>query len=201
MNMKKSLCIALIILLLSAMLCSAASAATFHQNNGTAPAPYGNTTSSNSNAVIRFKRSHFKGGQNFAVYSGPGYEYFRAAGGWAKMLTDETSYEAGREGNWILVMYPISGGYRVGYVDRSQLKYSYTTDNIYMAYEDAVITSSCHLTQDPISVNGAPLVDISAGEHVTYLAEFHDKKSYAFIELAVDGEWVRGFVPLNCIQR
>ena len=74
MNMKKSLCIALIILLLSAMLCSAASAATFHQNNGTAPAPYGNTTSSNSNAVIRFKRSHFKGGQNFAVYCGPGYE-------------------------------------------------------------------------------------------------------------------------------
>lgn len=199
--MKKILPAILIAALLTTLLCLSASAATFHQSNGTAPAPYGNTTQSNANAVIRFQKSRFLGGQNFAVYSGPGYEYYRAAGGWAKMLTDETSYIAGREGNWILVMYPISGGYRVGYVDRTQLKYTYSMDKIYMAYTDAVITTSCGLTQDPISANGSILVDISAGEHVTYLAEFHDKKSYAFIELEVEGEWVRGFVPLNCISR
>ena len=130
--------------------------------------------------MIRFQESKFYGGQNFAVYSGPGYEYYRAAGGWAKMLTDDVSYIAGREGEWILVMYPIQNGYRVGYVDRTQLKYTYNIEKTYMAYTDAVITKSCGLTQDPISVNGSVLVDISAGEHVTYLAQFHDKKSYAF---------------------
>lgn len=199
--MKKKLLALLILALLSMLIISTASAATFHQDNGTAPAPYGNTTSADSNAVISFQKSRFLGGQNFAVYSGPGYEYYRAAGGWAKMLTDEISYIAGREGEWILVMYPISNGYRVGYVDRTQLKYTYNIDKIYMAYEAAVITSSCSLTQDPISVNGEPLVDITAGEQVTYLAQFHDKKSYAFIELEVEGEWIRGFVPLNCISR
>lgn len=199
--MKKKLLTLLILALLSMLIISTASAATFHQDNGTAPAPYGNTTSADSNAVISFQKSRFLGGQNFAVYSGPGYEYYRAAGGWAKMLTDEISYIAGREGEWILVMYPISNGYRVGYVDRTQLKYTYNIDKIYMAYEAAVITRSCSLTQDPISVNGEPLVDITAGEQVTYLAQFHDKKSYAFIELEVEGEWIRGFVPLNCISR
>ena len=198
--MKKKRLAFLFLVLFAVMLCSAASAATFHKGN-TAPAPYGNTTTANRDAVIRFKRSEFIGGQNFAVYSGPGFEYYRAAGGWAKMLTDETSYIAGREGNWILVMYPAGGGYRVGYVDYTQLKYTYKINKIYMAYEDAVITSSCSLTQDPISANGEVLVDISAGEHVTYLAEFHDKRSYAFIELEVEGEWVRGFVPLSCVSR
>lgn len=199
--MKKMLAAILSAMILVCLVCSAACAATFHQSNGTAPAPYGNTTSSNSDAVIRFRESSFRGGQNFAVYSGPGYEYYRAGGGWAKMLTDETSYIAGREGDWILVMYPLNKGYRVGYVDRTQLKYTYNINKIYMAYTDAVITQSCSLTQDPISVNGAVLVDIGAGEHVTYLAQFHDKKSYAFIELEVEGEWVRGFVPLSCISR
>ena len=201
MHMKKKLSMALLIALFAVMLCTAASAATFHQNSGTAPAPYGNTTTANSDAVIRFQKSRFLGGQNFAVYSGPGYEYYRAAGGWAKMLTDETSYIAGREGDWILVMYPISNGYRVGYVDRTQLKYTYNIDKIYMAYTDAVVTSSCALTQDPISAHAEPLVNIGAGEHVTYLAQFHDKRSYAFIEVEVEGEWVRGFVPLDCISR
>ena len=201
MNMKKVMATVLITVLLASVICSMASAATFHQSNGTAPAPYGNTTSSNSDAVIRFKKSRFIGGQNFAVYSGPGYEYYRASGGWAKMLTDEPSYVAGREGDWILVMYPLKNGYRVGYVDRTQLKYDYSVSRIHMAYTDAVINTSCGLTQDPISANGSVLVDIGAGEHVTYLAEFHDKKSYAFIELEVEGEWVRGFVPLSCVDR
>ena len=199
--MKKVLVAFLSTMLLVLLICSAACAATFHQSNGTAPAPYGNTTESNSDAAIRFRESKFRGGQNFAVYSGPGYEYYRAGGGWAKMLTDEPSYIAGREGDWILVLYPLSKGYRVGYVDRTQLKYTYSINKIYMAYTDAVITQSCGLTQDPISVNGSVLVDISAGEHVTYLAQFHDKKSYAFIELEVENEWVRGFVPLSCISR
>lgn len=201
MDMKKRILAILMIAILVSLLCNAACAATFHQNNGTAPAPYGNTTSSNSDATIRFQKSRFLGGQNFAVYSGPGYEYYRAGGGWAKMLTDEPSYVAGREGDWILVMYPLKNGYRVGYVDRTQLKYTYSVSKISMAYTDAVITTACGLTQDPISVHGDVLVDISAGEHVTYLAQFHDKKSYAFIELEVEDEWVRGFVPLSCISR
>lgn len=199
--MKKLLTLFVILALISTLFFSVASAATFHQNSGTAPAPYGNTTTANENAIIRFQKSRFLGGQTFAVYSGPGFEYYRAADGRAKMLTDEISYIAGREGNWILVMYPLSSGYRVGYVDREQLKYTYDIDRIYMAYTDAVVTSSCGLTQDPISANGSVLVDIGAGEHVTYLAQFHDKKSYAFIELEVEGEWVRGFIPLDCISR
>ena len=198
--MKKSIVVVLLIVLFVSLICNAACAATFHQNNGTAPAPYGNTTISDRDAIIRFKESRFYGGQNFAVYSGPGYEYYRAGGGWAKMLTDEDSYIAGREGEWILVMYPLKNGYRVGYVDRTQLKYTYNIEEIYMAYTDAVITADCGLTQDPISVNGSVIVDISSGDHVTYLAQFHDKKSYAFIELEVEGEWVRGFVPLSCIS-
>ena len=69
MMMKKTCIAALTAALLISLLCSTAFAATFHQSSGTAPAPYGNTTTSNYNAVIRFQESKFYGGQNFAVTS------------------------------------------------------------------------------------------------------------------------------------
>ena len=43
-------------------------------------------------------------------------------------------------------------------------------------------------------------MDVACGDQVTYLAEFNDKRSYAFIELEVEGEWVRGFVPASCLS-
>ena len=195
--MKKLLTLALLCTLLLAMLCCTASAATFSTSNRSSSA----SSSGNVNAVLTFKDSWFYGGQTFPVYSGPGYEYYRAAGGWAKMSTDDTSYVAGREGEWIMVMYPLnSGGYRVGYVDRTQLKYNYRIGEMSLAYVSATITQDCSLTQDPLSAAPSALADVSRGEQVTYLAEFRDKRTYAYIELLVEGQWVRGFVPSSCVS-
>lgn len=195
--MKKWLTLALLCTLLLTMLCSAAVAATFSTSNRSSNA----YSSGNTNAVLIFKESRFYGGQIFPVYSGPGYEYYRAAGGWAKMSTDDISYIAGREGEWIMVMYPLdNGGYRVGYVDRTQLKYAYKMDEMSLAYVRATITQDCSLTQDPLSAAPAALADVSRGEQVTYLAEFRDKRTYAYIELLVEGQWVRGFVPASCVS-
>ncbi|MGN0995911.1 MAG: hypothetical protein ACI4PG_03310 [Candidatus Ventricola sp.] len=194
--MKKLLSLALLCALLCLSLASAASAATF-SHSSQAPS----YTGGNAGAVITFSKGKFYGGQTFPVYSGPGYEYYRAAGGWAKMSTDEASYVAGREGDWILVMYPLSGGgYRVGYVDRTQLHYTYRIGELSLAYVSATITQDCSLTQDPLSAAPATLANVSRGEQVTYLAEFRDKRDYAFVELLVEGQWVRGFVPSSCVS-
>lgn len=196
--MKKLLALALLGALLTLSLCSAASAATF---SGSKSASSAYTSGSGVNAVITFSRGKFVGGQTLPVYSGPGYEYYRASGGWAKMSTDEPAYVAGREGDWILVMYPLSTkGYRVGYVDRSQLKYTYRADELSFSYTGVTINQDCSLTQDPLSAAPSALVDVACGDQVTYLAEFNDKRSYAFIELEVEGEWVRGFVPASCLS-
>ena len=73
-------------------------------------------------------------------------------------------------------------------------------DEISLAYVSATITQDCSLTQDPLSAAPAALADVSRGEQVTYLAEFRDKRTYAYIELLVEGQWVRGFVPASCVS-
>lgn len=186
----------LLLILALALLCSAqACAATLQE--GKSSTSY---TTASGNPAFTFKDKFFYGGQSLPVYSGPGYEYYRAANGWAKVSTDEPIMAAGREGDWVLILYGLSDGYRVGYVDRSQLKYTLSADQLSFAYTSAKITSSCSLTQDPISANGKALVSMSAGDQVTYLADFYDKESWAFVEVKASGEWVRGFVPANCIS-
>lgn len=158
-------------------------------------------TTADGNPIISFKNKSFYGGQSLPVYSGPGYEYYRASNGWAKVSTDEAIWAAGREDNWVLILYEISRGYRVGYIDRSTLQYTLSADELSFSYTSAKISQSCSMTQDPISANGKAIVSLSSGDQVTYLADYYDKESWAYIEVKASGEWVRGFVPLNCISR
>ncbi len=157
-------------------------------------------TAPNGNPAFTFEDKFFYGGQSLPVYSGPGYEYYRASNGWAKVSTDEPIMAAGREGDWVLILYATSSGYRVGYIDRSQLKYTLSADELSFAYTYATITSTCSMTQDPISANGKSIVSLSAGDQVTYLADFYDKENWAFVEVKASGEWIRGFVPMNCVS-
>lgn len=158
-------------------------------------------TAANGKPTIVFRNKSFYGGQSLPVYSGPGYEYYRASNGWAKVSTDEAIWAAGREGDWVLILYEISSGYRVGYIDRSTLQYTLSADELSFSYTSAKISQSCSMTQDPISANGKEIVSLSSGDKVTYLADYYDKEDWAYVEVKASGEWVRGFVPLDCISR
>ena len=153
-----------------------------------------------TSGVLEFKDKFFYGGQKLDVYSGPGKEYYRGANGRAKASTDEEIQIAGMENGWILVKYPTSdGSVRVGYVDRDDLKYGFSADNVSLLYQSAKITQACYICDDPV-LGRQEFAMLPAGTQVTYLASYSSHRSWAYIELFVDNKPARGFVPADCIS-
>ena len=189
-----ALALALALMLCAAGAC-AATLATEKQNTYVYP-----TGGSGPVYVIEFERAKFVGGQQLPVYSGPGKEYYRAAGGYAKCNTDEEIYIAGKEGTWALVLYWRSnGGTRTGYVDLSQLQYTYKTSDMDFAYRKAKITKDCAMTDDPTLVK-ENLAYLSAGEYVTLLAYYTDHHEWAYVEAMAGNVPLRGFVLKDCVS-
>lgn len=154
--------------------------------------------------TLNFTLRNFYGGQTLAVYRGPGEQYGRSSSsGYAKALTDEPLYAAGKENGWMLVLYGTKGNsYRVGWVDMSQLKYNtdyLKIENLYFEYRNATITSGCYLTDDPVTAE-RDLAYLNSGTRVTYLGNFYQYSNWAYIETWANGGPVRAFVPMNCIS-
>ncbi len=148
---------------------------------------------------LYFVHWDFYGGQSLAVYAGPGYEYYRGAGGWASVSTNGAIYMAGRVGDWAMIMYQKSdGGFRVGFIDASELMYDLGGDEIYFNRRRAQVNVSCNLTDDP-KRQSSTICILDPGDSVTFLASYYDHRDWAYVEVYAE-EPVCGFVPMEYLQ-
>lgn len=148
---------------------------------------------------LEFKYKAFEGGQTLPVYSGPGYNYWRGANGWAKVITDEPIYIAGWDGNWLLVTYGTSSGSRTGYVCKDDMVDKISARKLNFEYSTRTITQKCEFTDDTSSTNN-PIGYLYAGATVTYLTDFYNGMNWAYVEASYEGKPIRGFVPMSCIR-
>ncbi|MBQ8137139.1 MAG: hypothetical protein IJ174_06880 [Clostridia bacterium] len=141
------------------------------------------------------------------VYSAPSTSSWRGANGKAMCNTDGEVRAAGRIGGWVLIAYYLSGGsnaggYRVGYVQYSELK-GLVSDIPQLMFQNrsAVITRDCTLTDDPFALE-TPITYLSSGTRVTYLMGFQNDygNKFGYVETTYQGKTVRGFVRYDALE-
>ena len=139
----------------------------------------------------------FTGGQKFPVYSGPGAEYERGAGGKASVSTNDWIQVFGSESGFIMIQYAISASQmRIGYIDQSALPKNANVSALRFAWEDAELTSSTFLTDDPLNSQTRTRT-LNAGQQVKWLATMGN---WVYVELTGGGQPIRGFVPSGAIR-
>jgi hypothetical protein len=159
----------------------------------------GDTTASAGPAIM-FSYASFQANQKFDVYAAPGTSSWRGASGKAAVSTNGPVYVAGWDGNWLLVMYDTNAGaVRVGYINGNNISGGVSAPGLSFAYLSVTLTSGATLTDDPVTKSTA-IVNLSAGNQVTYLAEYSGNGSWAYVETQVSGKTVRGFIPMSAIQ-
>ncbi len=170
------------------------------------------------NEVILTESFISSSSRNAAVYSGPGQRYYRSANGKAEYAKGQQLEVYGEENGWYLICYWFRGSERrMGYVLPSasapiKNPNHFNTPQLNFAYENARISYSCELTDDPFKTFRT-VSQIPKGKQVTYLAtlpEGHSDvyRNWAYIEVSdvsafPEGTAIsvtRGFVPLECLE-
>ena len=140
----------------------------------------------------------FTGGQKLPVYSGPGDEYERGANGKAGVSTNDWIQVFGSESGFIMIQYAISSSQmRIGYIDQSSLPKNASVSPLRFAWEDAEITASTFLTDDPLN-SQTRVRALSAGQQVKWLATMGN---WVYVEITGSGQPIRGFVPAGAIRK
>jgi hypothetical protein len=136
-------------------------------------------------------------GKQYAVYSAPSEESYRAANGKALLSTNDWVQVLCEENGYLMVQYAISSKqYRIGYITADALKDKSNVNvrNRWANY-DATVTNATALTDDPLNSCDA-VMKLSQGTSVTYLG--HLGSDWAYIEtITSQGKTIRGFVPLE----
>ena len=138
-------------------------------------------------------------GQTLPVYSGPGAGYVRGANGTAKVSTNGSVYVYGWENGWLLVLYRLSNGARIGYVEGSKLKDSVSATALRFSYETASVLYACSITDDP-AIGYTPLATLPKGAEVTFLCWMHNNATWAYVEAGTTAGLVRGYIPADAID-
>ena len=134
-------------------------------------------------------------GSSLPVYSGPGTNYYRAAGGKA-LLGGGRVRVWGTVGDWALIGYGLSNNlYRVGYITKKAIPADLNVPELYLGTQTGKIVSKAFLTDDPI-VNPIWLTEIPVGTEVTILAyvKLGHPEGWAYIETTLNGKPTRGFI-------
>lgn len=138
-------------------------------------------------------------GDPLPVYSGPGTHYYRAASGKATLGGGRVRVW-GTEGDWAMIGYGLSNNlYRIGYIQKSTLPADLWVPELQFAFSSAPVVSKASLTDDPI-INPTWLMEIPAGNSVTFLAHENFVDHWAYIETTYEGQPIRGFVNKIRIQ-
>ena len=137
--------------------------------------------------------------QTFPVYSAPDSASWRGANNKAAISTNGAVYAAGSESGWLLVMYETNNkGVRVGYINRASVKGKVTgaawDTQLSFAYINATLQNNCTLTDDP-ATQSTSILSLKAGDQVTYLTTYFNRRGWDYVETTVDGKKVRGFIP------
>lgn len=138
----------------------------------------------------------FTGREKYDVYSGPDWDYYRAANGKAAVSTNDWIQVFGHEGDWLLIQYAISGDQmRFGYIPYSALN-NKGVDALSFSELSAYTYRSVALTNDPLGEKGT-VMTLANGESITCLAEMGE---WEYIECETGaGQLTRGFIPSNAV--
>ncbi len=147
---------------------------------------------------LKAQRVQFTGGRKYEVYTGPGPEYLRAGSGKAAVSTNDWIQVFGSENGYILIQYDISSTQnRFGYIPESALPNGAGIGPLSFRYEEAVMTASAALTDDPLKSQTA-LCILKNGDSVKWLAAMGD---WVYVEADSSSQPVRGFVPQYAVSR
>lgn len=141
---------------------------------------------------LSFFRGSFTAGQKYAVYSAPSDRSWRGASGKAAITSGSEIFVAGKDGNWVLILYELGNGLiRVGYVDSAKISGQYTSgDALSFARTEMTLTETTVMTDDPIRQAGT-IGKLKKGTKVTCLAEY---QGWIYVEAKVSGKTARGFI-------
>ena len=146
------------------------------------------------NALRSPVEMNLRTGEKYDVFSAPGRDSYRPAGGKAVMSTNDWVQIFGEENGWVLVQYDISSGQmRFGYVDASVLPRNASVRQLYWANIPYTVTDATWLTDDPLN-SCKKLATLNAGEEVTCLATMGD---WLYVETEISGMAARGFIPVE----
>lgn len=141
------------------------------------------------------KNVKFTSGKKYAVYSGPGKDYLRAADGKAAVSTNDWIQVFGTADGWALIQYDLSSDQmRFGYIDEDALPAGAGVNELAFAPVDAYTTRRVGLTDDPLNQQ-LPLLTLPEGAWVTWLATMGE---WAYVESST-GDLVRGFIPVSAL--
>ena len=162
------------------------------------------TFSTGFDVLQGFDYVELKTNQTLPVYSAPSTNAWRGANGKAAVSTNGAIYADGNESGWLLVMYETNNGaVRVGYVNRASIKGKVTGDTwnsqLAFAYLPATVQDRVSLTDDPATVSTS-LLTLQAGDTVTYLTTYFNRRGWDYIETTLNGQTVRGFIPAGSLD-
>ncbi len=148
-----------------------------------------------SSVQLQAQNVKFSGGKKYAVYTGPGEKFYRAANGKAAVSTNDWIQVFGIENGWAMIQYDISSDHlRIGWIDAAALPKNASVNTLELNDQPAVLTANTVLTDDPLKSRDG-LRAMAAGRQVTWLATLGN---WAYVQ--DDQDWIRGFVPLNAIS-
>lgn len=149
-----------------------------------------------SSVQLQAQNIKFTGGRKYAVYTGPGEKFYRAANGKAAVSTNDWIQVFGVEDGWAMIQYDISSDHlRIGWIDAAALPKNASVNTLKLNDQPAVITANTVLTDDPLKSRDG-LRAMAAGQQVTWLATLGN---WAYVQ--DDQDWIRGFVPLTAISQ
>ena len=149
--------------------------------------------------TLHAERVKFTGGQKFPVYSGPGSEYERGAGGRASVSTNDWIQVFGSEKGYIMIQYDISSTQmRIGWIEQSALPKSASVSALRFEFQEATLTANTFLTDDPLN-SQTRTRSLTAGQSGVYwLATMGN---WVYVEITGSGQPIRGFVPASAVTR
>ncbi len=128
----------------------------------------------------------------YDVYTGPGTNYYREAGGKAQVSTNDWVQVFGREGDYALIQYHVSGDlYRFGYIHKKAFLDFESVP--LLTFENVPFEESNEFcTSNPLGVS-PPRVELGYADHLfTRLAYFDD--CWLYVSLDIDGKPARMFI-------
>ena len=139
--------------------------------------------------------------QTLPVYSAPSADAWISDNGTASITTSGNIWVGGYEGQWLLVLYQNSQKQtRVGYVNGFSLQGTLPEAGaLVFSYTPAVLSSQAVLTDDPLGKTSS-ILSLNAGSQVTFLSKCYLGSLWAYVETAIGGRPVRGFIPLSSLD-
>lgn len=139
----------------------------------------------------------FTSNKKYAVYSGPGENYFRGGNGKAAVSTNDWIQVFGRENGWIMIQYDITSDHmRIGWIQESALPKKANVSTVQFSQAKVRTKVSCNMTDDPL-FSAAAIAAIPANTEVTRLATMG---AWTYVEWnAANAKPMRGFVQSSSL--